>query len=398
MEMGEKLKQWPSLLVALFLQISPLVRGLEPAVAGVLQPVLLLMRWVSTAAAVAGGAHALSGATGLLTASEVQGTEGTPMNYRAQITSTEHGTAKSYTATGLPPGLVVTSRTVGIISGTPSLAGVYTASITGWENSNATGRSYSTPVLFNIVTVPPRIETPPESFTVDEGGRATFSVTAVGPNLTYQWIQGDLEVPNAKEATLVLDPVKLSDAGDYVVRVRNSGGSILSDPVKLTVIPQSNPPQITKISADRTVHAGEDVMLSVTATAVGATPTAFWLREGQPVPDGEGNVLNLPGITAGLGGGYQAVVTANGLSVTSAPVTVQVMPELRIGSVNSSGGEVVVTAPAIPGRIYELQAAPDPAATVWQTVMLREALGDSVKLTEPLAELGLRVFRVRVRP
>ncbi len=396
--MGARLRQIPSLLLALFLQISPVVRGLEPAVAGVLQPVLLLMRWVSTAAAVAGGAHALSGATGLLSSANVQGTEGTPMNYRAQITSTEHGTAKSYTAIGLPPGLAVTSRTVGIISGTPNRAGVYTASITGWENSNATGNSFTASLVFTIVTVPPQIEEPPAAVTVDEGGRAEFTVRAVGPNLTYQWIQGDLEVPNAKEATLVLDPVKLSDAGDYVVRVRNSGGSILSDPVRLTVIPVQNPPQITKISADRTVHAGEDVLLSVTATAVGATPTAFWLREGQPVPDGEGNVLNLPGITAGLGGGYQAVVTANGLSVTSAPVMVTVVSELKAGTVTLSGGEVVVTALSIPGRIYELQAASDPAATEWQIVTIREALGDSVKLTEPLTTLGVRVFRVLVRP
>jgi hypothetical protein len=398
MNMGEKLRQWPSLMVALFLQISPLVRGLEPAVAGVLQPVLLLMRWVSTAAAVAGGAHALSGATGLLTSAEVRGTEGTAMNYRAQITSLDHGAARSYSATGLPPGLAVTSRTAGIISGTPSQVGIYTASITGWENSNATGRSYSTPVVFTIVGVPPQIQTPPQALTVDQGGRATLSVTAVGLNLTYQWIQGDLEVPNGRESTLVLDPVKLSDAGDYVVRVRNSGGSILTDPVRLTVIPQSNPPEITGLSADQTVHAGEDVHLSVTATATGTTPTAFWLRAGGLVAGGETNVLTLPHITTAWAGAYQAVVTANGLSVTSAPVTVTVVPELRIGSADRNGDELEVITPAIPGRTYELQAASDPAATEWQSVMVRQALGDSVKLTESLTELGLRVFRVLVKP
>jgi len=393
-----KLRQIPSLIVALFLQVAPLLRTVEPAVAGVLQPVLMLIRWVSAAATVAGGAHALSGATGLVTAAQIQGTEGTPMNYRAQITSTVHGTAKSYTATGLPPGLTVTSRTIGIISGTPSLAGTYQASITGWENSNATGDSYTATAVFTIVTVPPTIMTPPDPLTVTEGESARFSVAASGPNLTYQWIQGDLELAHATNSVLVIDPVRRSDAGEYRVRVRNSGGALLTDPVLLTVIPLEHPPQITGITANQTVHPGENVTLSVTATAVGAVPTVFWTRNGQPMEGATGGFLNLPNITPSQGGAYQAVVSANNLSVTSNPVSVTVASELVVNSITTSAGEVVIVTPAINGRVYELQAASSPTAAEWQTVALRAATGDSVKLTEPISATGTRLFRVRVRP
>lgn len=64
--------------------------------------------------------------------------------------------------------------------------------------------------------------TPPTPVTV--GRKATFQVKAVGaPTLLYQWFRGSapLGPPAAKDSTLVLDPVKLADAGLYRARVTN---------------------------------------------------------------------------------------------------------------------------------------------------------------------------------
>lgn len=385
-----------SLLVALFLQFAPLVRTLEPAVVGVLQPVFLLLRWATAAAAVAGGAHALSGATGLTSASTVRGTNGVSMSYRVGITSGEHGSAKSYSATGLPPGLTVTSRSGGIISGTPTASGVFNSRVTGWENNPPSGNSFTATVIFTIVDVAPGISTQPQPNTVTEGGSVTFTVVATGTSLTYRWLHDDLELANATGSSLTLNAVKLSDAGNYQVRVVNSGGSILSAKALLTVNPGAVPPVFTSLSPSPTVHETETVTLTATATAGATTPTLIWTLAGIPIPGATASPLVLPAITAAKAGTYRAVASANGLSTTSAPVVVSVVAPLRVQGITPGETQVVIRSDAISGRRYFLESAPIGTSTLWQPVADAVAAGTSIDLTDPMPDPEVRIYRVRV--
>ena len=68
------------------------------------------------------------------------------------------------------------------------------------------------------------------------GDSATFSVVATGLEpLTYQWLHGGTRLPGATNASLTLNNVLSSDAGDYAVRVSNLGGTDLSTTATLTV-------------------------------------------------------------------------------------------------------------------------------------------------------------------
>jgi hypothetical protein len=389
-------KKLPALLAALFLQFAPLLRTVEPAMLGVLQPVFVLLRWASAAAAVAGGAHALSGATGLVSATSVRGTNGIAIAYRAQISSPSYGAPRSYSATGLPPG--VTCAANGLMQGSPSQAGVYTARVTGWQNLGFTGNSYTATLPFTIVEGSPAISVQPSPVTATEGGVATLSVTATGNALTYRWIRDGLELSGATNATLTLNPVKLTDAGPYQVRVQNSGGSVMSATVQLTVNPAVTPLVFTTSPVGKTVHPGESVALTAVASAApGVTPTYSWTRNGAPVAGTSGSLV-LNAITASQAGTYQAVATANGLSTTSAPAAVVVVGNLNLSPPNVSGTGVSMRAPAIPGRRYLLERATDPGASSWTTTFDRLAPGDSVELLDTAAPADAAFYRVRVAP
>lgn len=391
-------RRLPSVVVALFLQFAPLLRTVEPAMLGVLQPVFILLRWASAAAAVAGGAHALSGATGLVTSSTVRGTNGVSLSYRVQITSDSHGSAKSYSATLLPPGVVVSSSTGGIISGTPSAGGTYAARVTGWETSTRSGHSYTATVTFTIVDVAPVISAQPLPLTVTEGSGATFSVAATGTSLTYRWIRDGLELAGATNATFTVNPAKISDAGLYQVRVQNSGGAVLSAQARLTVNPAAAPPVFATSPVGKTVHAGETVILSAMATVatVGVTPTYAWTRDGASLP-GTDATLVLSAVTASQAGSYRAIATAQGLSTTSAPAPIVVVGDLRMPVPIADAVGLTLQAQAIPGRRYVLERASDPAAAVWTLVKDTVATGTTLDLGEAMGG-AVGFYRLRIQP
>jgi hypothetical protein len=72
------------------------------------------------------------------------------------------------------------------------------------------------------------------------GGTASFSVQALGENLTYQWSLGTTPIPGATNALLTLANLAVTDAGNYSVLVSNPAGSA-SGSATLTVVPVSPP-------------------------------------------------------------------------------------------------------------------------------------------------------------
>ncbi len=391
------LRRIPALLVAVFLQLAPLARTLEPVVTSVLQPLMVLFRLAATAAAVAGGAHAVSGATGLISAATAKGTNGIAFSYRAQITSDQYGKAKSYSASGLPTGLTVTSSTLGAIGGIPAKVGIFSVVITGYENSNKSGHSYSDTLKLTIVAGPPVITQGPLTQTVTEGGAATLSVTVTSSDTpTYRWIKDGVELAAATGPALQFSPVQLTDAGSYVCRVQNSGGIALSDPATLTVTPAAKPPSILSISPDKSVHPGETITLLVNATADVALAYQ-WFHGATPVPAGTLAALTLPQVTSGAAGSYTVVVSANNLSTTSSPVVVSVAGSLVAGPISSDSGGSTIHFNSIPGRHYFLESAPNPDSVSWQAVTDLVPTGVTASLTDPAPPNDLRFYRVRVQ-
>ncbi len=93
-------------------------------------------------------------------------------------------------------------------------------------------------VEISVVAEPPVIDTQPVSQTVLEGGSVQFGVVARGTRpLEYQWQFNGEPLASETNATLNILGATAAQAGEYVVRVRNQAGEVLSDPATLTVVP-----------------------------------------------------------------------------------------------------------------------------------------------------------------
>ncbi|MBI3850257.1 MAG: DNRLRE domain-containing protein [Verrucomicrobia bacterium] len=108
----------------------------------------------------------------------------------------------------------------------------------------------NTPTLVIDFSVPPGISVQPRSQTVSEGDTVTNTVQATGtPPLSYQWQFNTNDIPGATNSVLVLPNVQTNDTGFYTVIVRNSAGSVVSQPATLNVFPRSAfQPMVTVIS------------------------------------------------------------------------------------------------------------------------------------------------------
>ena len=117
-------------------------------------------------------------------------------------------------------------------------------SVVAWGNNNsgqttvpvaaqsdvmAIAAGYSHTVAL-ITTTAPTITTQPLSQTVNVGQSASFTVTATGIYLSYQWRKDGVDLAGATSATYSLGLAQTNQAGSYTVVVSNSLGSVTSAP------------------------------------------------------------------------------------------------------------------------------------------------------------------------
>lgn len=92
-----------------------------------------------------------------------------------------------------------------------------------------------------IVNQKPLITKQPVDLVVTKGQKAELSVTASGSNLLYQWIKNGTEIQGATQSNFTINQTQVSDSGNYVCKITNSCGNILSNQVKLTVQETAGP-------------------------------------------------------------------------------------------------------------------------------------------------------------
>lgn len=91
------------------------------------------------------------------------------------------------------------------------------------------------PDVFPIIA--PSISTQPQSVSGYLNGNASFSVTAYGQPLYYQWKKDSVNIPNATGYSYDISGIQQSDAGSYNVYIYNSTGNVFSDAASLTILP-----------------------------------------------------------------------------------------------------------------------------------------------------------------
>src|SRR5208282_6451200 len=188
--------------------------------------------------------------------------------------------------------------------------------------SGACGSATNSATL--TVNVPVTVTVAPASQTTLVGSNVTFSVTATGTILSYQWLFGGSVIGTS--GSLTLNNVATSQAGIYTVIVSGACGSVTNSAILTVNVPVT----VTVPPVSQTTVVGSNVTFSVTATGTGLSYQ--WLFGGSVI--GNASSLWLNNVTTGQAGVYTVIVSgAAGNSVTNTatltvnvPVSVTVPP------------------------------------------------------------------------
>lgn len=125
-----------------------------------------------------------------------------------------------------------TNEELSIPNISPAGAGSYRCRV-----SNSYGAVTSGVCVVSVLpAIPPSIVSPPQPVTTYAGLTAAFTVTAVGPQLAYQWQANRVNLPGATNRSLVLSNVQPAQAASYRVLVSNGLGTATSAEAALTVL------------------------------------------------------------------------------------------------------------------------------------------------------------------
>jgi mono/diheme cytochrome c family protein len=100
---------------------------------------------------------------------------------------------------------------------------------------NSLGSATSRTAIVEVYAVPV-ITVPPVARLVNEGQAVSFTVSATGAALKYQWLRGGQPINGATGRTLSFAGVSGLDVGSYAVTVFNGAGSVTSAAVNLAVV------------------------------------------------------------------------------------------------------------------------------------------------------------------
>lgn len=181
--------------------------------------------------------------------------------------------------------------------------------------SNASGEVTSREATVQVFPAP-TITVQPVARTVNRGQSATFSVTASGTGVTYQWRRDGLPVQGATSRTLTFRDVQALEAGNYSVQVANGAGAVTSEVVALTVIV---PPVVTMSSLPPAIVGQAYAVPLVAANQptrfqVTGLPSGLRLTDGNRVISGKASrsgVFPLKVIAFNSAGSSGAAVTVN---------------------------------------------------------------------------------------
>ena len=186
--------------------------------------------------------------------------------------------------------------------------------------SNAAG-SVTSSTASLTVAVPPAITSQPQNRTVNPGVSATFSASASGSSLSYQWRRNGGDISGANSSSYTLASPQAADSGStFSVFVNNAVGSATSSSATLTV---NSPPSILSQPSGNTIFTGQNVTFSVSAS--GSTPFTYqWQKNSANISGATASSYSINNAQTTHAGSYRVVVGNSFGSITSAAATLTV--------------------------------------------------------------------------
>lgn len=183
-----------------------------------------------------------------------------------------------------------------------------------------------------------------------------------GSELLYQWLfkaEGSeaFEAQDGSTGSSLAFEAALNSSGEYVLEVSNSAGTVVSDPVLVTVYPAIEIDAITSDPATAVVLEGTTVTLSVTGEIPGE-PTYQWFSGADAIEGATEASLVIDSISVADAGSYMVTVgNEAGDSVNSDPYSLTVLDAIALEPIAATpsavvgvGAEVALTASGhVPG-------------------------------------------------
>jgi len=258
----------------------------------------------------------------------------------ANFSVTTTGTGLSYQwkkgGTNIPG---ATSNTYSIPNVSTTDAATYTVVISGTSPCSPVTSLNSVLNVNKVVTINVQ---PASTQNICSGFPVSFSVTATGTGLTYEWLK-DGVTTGITTATLNISQAAVSDAGIYTVVIKGEApcANITSEPAVLNV---NQDIDITTQPDGLVVCEGNTSSFSVTAT--GNISSYVWRKGGIPISNGgiisgaTTNTLTFTGASTNNAGSYDVVISSPGGTCSqtiSNPATLKVNP-ISTMSLTSAGG------------------------------------------------------------
>ena len=170
------------------------------------------------------------------------------------------------------------------------------------------------------VLEPPVLVSGLESDTIDIGASHQFNLVVQGSHpIEAEWYRNGTLLPGQDGLTLDIPAAKVTDGGEYFVRLKNDAGEHVSDPVKLYL---NMPVSLVMGLEDTAVTVGSDVMLIVSAQ--GTPPINYkWYHNGNELRGETDDKLVLNSINQLKGGTYM-VSASNRLGSDSSEANLKV--------------------------------------------------------------------------
>jgi sugar lactone lactonase YvrE len=183
-------------------------------------------------------------------------------------------------------------------------------------------------VVLPVGAGPIQITARPLSQQVDVGQPATFSVTATGTNLVYQWLKNGTAIAGATNASLAIASAQGGDAATYTVRI-TSGTTVETATAKLIVGANAGPAfTINQQPLSRTVFVGEPATFFVGVSgSASASVTYQWFKNDVLIANANAATFSIQAAQASDTGLYRVRVSGPGGPVDSDPAALTVASE-----------------------------------------------------------------------
>lgn len=161
-------------------------------------------------------------------------------------------------------------------------AGTHTLNVRAFREGYEPSEVASRVIRVEESTVPVITQSPQSLLAVAGEHVVLRGKASAFPDPAYQWYKDDLALSGATADSLVINGIKVEDAGMYQLAAINRAGTTFSEEAEISVVPELVPPLILVQPASLEAEEFGSAILSVQASGR-PTPDYQWYKDGEPI-------------------------------------------------------------------------------------------------------------------